>query len=306
MVIAIVVAWTALVWVLVATGVLSRWTTWMKLSPLAVYLLAMAFLFIPMESGAPAGPLTVMAYSVQVAPNVSGVVTDVPIKAGIPVKKGDTLFKIDPTAFAAKVEQTKVQLSLANTRLEQKKTLVESGSGRRTEFEQAESDVKALSAQLEAAEWELEQTIIRSPSDGYVPNQSVQPGARVNAGVPVMPFLESTRKAIALQIPQNGYRHIRAGQPAEVVFELYPGQVFPGKVKLLVPANASGQLTPNGLVALIKTGSEPFLVELELDKDLDPLPPGAVGTGAVYTDHLRITHPVRRVMLRGGTWLNFI
>ena len=306
MVILIVLTWTALLWLLVRIGVLKRWTALMKVSPLIVYLLAMVALFIPMGSGAPAGPLTVMAYSVQVAPSVSGVVTEVPIKAGVPMKKGDVLLKIDPTPFVARVDQIKAQLALAKVRLEQKGELVEKGHGRQTEFEQAQSDVATLKAQLDAAEWDLGQTVLRAPSDGYVPNQGIQVGARVNAGVAVIPFLESERKSILVQVPQNGYRYIRVGQPAEIAFELYPGRIFKGKVNFLVPANPSGELTPSGLAISIHSESKPLLIEVVPDTEPDPLPPGTVGTAAVYTEQLRLTHPVRKVMIRMATWWNFI
>jgi RND family efflux transporter MFP subunit len=306
MVILIVVTWTALLWLLVRMGVLKRWTILMKVSPLIVYLLAMVALFIPMGSGAPAGPLTVMAYSVQVAPSVSGIVTDVPVKAGVPLKKGDVLLKIDPTPFVARVDQIKAQLSLANLRRDQKAELAARGSGRQTDLEEAESDLAALKAQLDAAAWDLQQTTIRAPTDGYVPNPGIQPGARVNAGVAVIPFLDSKRKAILVQVPQNGYRYIRVGQPAEIAFDLYPGRIFKGTVNYLLPANASGELTPSGLVATIKSASQPLLVELTLDNELASLPPGSVGTAAVYTEHLRFTHPVRKVMMRIATWWNFL
>jgi multidrug resistance efflux pump len=271
MVVIIVLSWILLLFALVHFGVLKRWTLWMKISPLIVYLISMLFLFIPMGSGAPAGPLTVMAYSVQVAPHVSGVVTDVPIKAGV---------------------------------LGQKETLTGTGAGGQTDVEQYDAEVKSLTAQLEAATWDLEQTTVKAPADAYVPNQGIQPGTRVNAGVAVMPDI--SKKAIVLNVPQNGYRNIRVGHRAELAFEMYPGQVFKGKVKYIAPANAAGELTPTGLVASIKSSSEPFLVELELDEPLDLLPPGAVGTGAVYTDSLQITHPVRAVILRGRTWLNYL
>ena len=191
MVILIVLTWTVLLWLLVRVGVLKRWTTWMKVSPLIVYLLAMVALFIPMGSGAPAGPLTVMAFSVQIAPSVSGIVTEVPVKAGVPLKKGDVLLKIDPTPFAARADQIKAQLKLANLRRDQKADLAAKGSGRQTDLEEAEADVGTLKAQLDAATWDLQQTTIRAPTDGYVPNPAIQPGARVNAGVAVIPFIDS-------------------------------------------------------------------------------------------------------------------
>lgn len=307
MIVAILAAWMGLLWLLVAFGVFEKWTLWMKLSPLALYLILITGLLIPMTHSAPLGKAAVLSYSVQVAPNVAGLVTEVPIKAGVVLKKGDVLFKLDPAPFEAKVKQVEAQLGLAKIRLDQKSQLMESGSGRRTELEQAQADFDEINAQLSSAKWDLDNATVRAPTDGYVPNQALQSGARINAGVPVMPFIDNSQQVVVMTVAQTDFRHIRAGQTAEIIFDMYPGQTFPGRVKYIVPANPTGQVTPGGLVISSKGASnEPFIVELQLDNHVDYLPPGALGEATVYTDTLRITHPVRKVMLRMNSWLNYL
>ena len=51
-----------------------------------------------------------------------------------------------------------------------------------------------------------------------------------------------------------------------------------GPLRTLV---ASGELTPSGLVATIRSSSEPLLVELPLDSEPNPLPRGTVDTAPV-------------------------
>jgi multidrug resistance efflux pump len=307
MVIAILVAWIALLWLLVAVGVFERWTLWMKLSPVVLYLILTIGLIIPMTQSAPLGPVAVLAYSVQVAPNVSGSVTEVPVKAGVPIAKGDVLFKLDPAPFEAKVGQIQAQFDLARLRLDEKQQLAKTGAGRRTDLEQAQSDFDELTAQLSAAKWDLEQATVRAPSDGYVPNQALQPGARVNAGTAVMPFIDDSRQVVLMKVAQTNFRHIKPGQRAEVIFEVYPGRTFAGEVVFIVPANPAGQVTPSGLALSAEDRPrESFIVELKLDRRVDYLPPGSVGQAAVYTDSLPLTHPVRRVMIRMSSWLNYL
>lgn len=307
MVVVALLLWIGLLWLLVAIGFLQRWRLWMKLSPLVLYLILMVGLIIPMTHSAPAGGTAALSYSVQMAANVSGTVSELPIKAGVPLRKGEILFKLDPTPFEAKVEGIKAQLKLAKLRLDQKSKLAETGSGRVTELEQAEADVGQLSAQLDAAVWDLEMTVVRAPTDGYVPNQALQTGARVNAGVPVMPFIDASQQVVAMKVAQADFRHIRTGQPAEIIFEMYPGMTFAGRVKFIVPANPEGQVTPSGLALSAKSVSrEPFIVELALDKRIDYLPPGSVGEAAVYTESLPITHVIRKVMIRMKSLLNYL
>lgn len=307
MVVVALVLWIVLLWLLVAVGVFPKWSLWMKLSPAVLYLVMMIGLIIPMTHGAPAGPAAALAYSVQMAPNVSGTVIEVPIKAGVPLKKGEVLFKLDPAPFKAKVEGIEAQLKLAKLRLDQKSKLAESGSGRVTELEQAEADVGLLKAQLDAANWDLEMSVVRAPSDGFVPNQALQAGARVNAGTPVMPFIDASQQVVAMRVPQSDFAHIRAGQPAEIIFEMYPGATFPGQVRFVMPANPEGQVTPSGLALSAKSVQrEPFIVELALDRRIDYLPPGSVGEATVYTDYVPITHIIRKVMLRMNSFLNYL
>lgn len=111
--------------------------TW--LSTLVWMFLLFVVLFIPMQWGAPAGPARILTYSVQVIPNVAGEVTEVPVKANVPVKEGEVLFKIDPTTYQAAVDATRSQLELAKLRLEQYSTLAARDAGTRFKVEEAEA-----------------------------------------------------------------------------------------------------------------------------------------------------------------------
>ncbi|MGI9523233.1 MAG: biotin/lipoyl-binding protein, partial [Hyphomicrobiaceae bacterium] len=70
---------------------------WTWLSTLVWAVLLFVVLFIPMQWGAPAGSARIMTYTVQIIPNVAGPVLEVPVQPNRPIKKGEVLFKIDPT-----------------------------------------------------------------------------------------------------------------------------------------------------------------------------------------------------------------
>jgi multidrug resistance efflux pump len=128
----------------------------------------------------------VVNYVVPINPPVRGLVTEVPIEPNRPIKKGDVLFRIDPTPyeiavknFAAQIVQLEAQLvtaeansanlqeqvkstagqkqaiqsqlALARLRLEQFKELADSGAGNRFDYERAQSDVTSLEGQLASA-----------------------------------------------------------------------------------------------------------------------------------------------------------
>ena len=76
-------------------------------------LLLFIILFIPMQWGAPAGNVTQYQFVVEIVPNVSGTIIEVPIEGNRPLQTGDVLFKIDPRPYQYKVDQIKAALAEA-------------------------------------------------------------------------------------------------------------------------------------------------------------------------------------------------
>jgi RND family efflux transporter MFP subunit len=282
-----------------------------KLSPFLVIVLTLFGLLIPMGWGAPQGATLVVRNAVSVVPNVAGEVTEVPVVANTPLKAGDVLFKIDPTPYAAQVKAIEAQLKLSKTRLAQMTQLFERDSGRGFDVEQRQSEVDQLSGQLEGAQWNLDKTVVRAPTDGYVTNLALRKGARVaNLPLsPVMAFIDTSNTIIGVEINQIDARYIAPGQEVEVTFKFRPGKIYSGKVESVLQAIATGQTQTSGTaVAPKEIEAAPFVVRVKLD-DADVarnLPAGAAGTAAIYTDRLKPTHVVRRVILRQIAILNYV
>jgi multidrug resistance efflux pump len=89
------------------------------------------------------------------------------------------LFRIDPTPFQAQVDALAAQLKFEQLRLSQMTHLQTSGTGRNFDVEQRQASVDQLTAQLAGAQYNLDQTTVRAPSDGYVTNLALRKGARV-------------------------------------------------------------------------------------------------------------------------------
>ena len=107
-------------------------------------------------------------------------------------------------------------------------------------------------------------------------------------------------------------RHVKPGQPAEVVLQLYPGKTLTATVGSIVLMSETGQLKPSGEVPEPPAGQPPpgqYGVVLNLDDTAEfPLgvPGGAVGTAAIYTDSARATQIIRKVMVRMQAWKNYV
>jgi multidrug resistance efflux pump len=290
---------------------LIRLTLFWKLSPLLWIVFLTIALFIPMQFFAPGGSVLVGQYSVQIVPNVGGEVIEIPVRANVPLSKGDVLFKIDPTPYQAAVDDLTAQLELAETRLGQAQRLAARGAGSVFEVEALTAQIAQVEAGLDNARFNLENTVVRAPADGYVTNVALRAGARVGtlSIASVLPFIEDGDPILLMQIFQKDLRHIRAGHEAEIAFKMYPGSVYRAHVVKVIPASALGMQAPSGFAAgPQQVVHAPMWVRLELEDPslLPDLQVGATGTGAIYTDVGVQTQVIRRVMVRMDAIMNYL
>jgi multidrug resistance efflux pump len=157
--------------------------------------------------------------------------------------------------------------------------------------------------------WNLDKTTVRAPAAGYVTNLALRKGARVTAQSPVMAFIDTADTLFGAEIPQVYARYIEPGQPVEVTFKAFPGEVHAGRVEAVLQAIATGQAQPGGLaVSPTEIQAAPFVVRFKLD-DLEVgrrLPAGSTGTAAIYTEHVQAAHVIRKVVLRQTAIVNYV
>ena len=103
------------------------------------------------------------------------------------------------------------------------------------------------------------------------------------------------------------------GQPVEVALDLYPGQIFPGKVQTIWKASGEGQYLPSGTLPVFhpdtpKIPQGCFAVSIVFDDaDQSKFPIGAQGVAAVYTQGMHGPWAVmRRISIRITSWMNWL
>jgi len=317
----------AVLFLLVRLGVIRLTLGW-KLSPVAWMLLLLVILFLPMQWGAPQGAVTLYRTVVEIVPNVTGEVIEVPAKGLEAMKKGDVLFQIDQRPFQYALQGARAGLAdaqserdLAKIELDRNLTAARTNAVAardvdtwRARYAAAVAHMDSFESQVENAQYDLDQTTVRAPADGYVLGLTLRPGQRV-ASLPMrswVAFVDEARTYLVVGIQQYALRHVEPGQEAEVIFKVRPGETFPARVRFVTRFGSQGQLSPTGTVPQAPTGTEPPLpygVLLELDGGpelLRALPAGAAGTAAIYTNSVRATHLIRRVMLRMQSFINFV
>src|SRR6266404_4388933 len=227
---------------------------------------------------------------------------------------------------AAKKAALTPRIDLAKKRVEQFTQLAATGAGKRADLEQAQSDLGNLQSEFLAADatesqgraqiskseadlinakFDLDGTTHLAPANGRVANLALRPGVRAAQLplAPVMSFIEEDDPWVLAFFGQNELRYVEPGDEAEIFMEMYPGRIIKCKVDSILWATAQGQLPIGGDLMNTQTMAAPeqrIAVRLLVD-GADKgvfLAAGARGHGAIYTEHVKFLHIVRKVFVR--------
>jgi len=174
----------------------------------------------------PTGRVAVTGKVVEVTPNVSGQVIEIPVQPNKLVNANAVLFRIDPAPFEAQVRLVEAQLKFQELRLSQMTQLQASSSGRCFDVEQRQAEVDQLRAQLDRAKYDLDQTTIRAPSSGYVSTMALDKGERATAFKSAMSFIVSDGIQLVGIFSQNGFQTIKPNADVQFVLANNPGKIY--------------------------------------------------------------------------------
>ncbi|HIA0232873.1 TPA: efflux RND transporter periplasmic adaptor subunit [Enterobacter cloacae] len=208
--------------------------------------------------------------SVQLRPRVSGYIDKVNYTDGQEVKKGQVLFTIDDRTYRATLEQAqaalaraKTQASLAQSEANRTDKLVNTHLVSREEWEQrraaavqAQADIRAAQAAVDAAQLNLDFTKVTAPIDGRASRALITSGNLVTAGdsASMLTTLVSQKTVyVYFDVDESTYLHYQklalSGQgaasnhqalPVEIGLVGEDGYPHQGKVDFL-----DNQLTPS-------------------------------------------------------------
>jgi len=173
-------------------------------------------------------------------------------------------------------------------------------------------EVRQIIAQLDNKRWELEQTTVRAPANGYTTQVALRPGQFVtpNLFAAVMVFVHEEKPMLVASLPQNVIANIKPGLEAELAFKSYPGRIYKATVKRIMPTTAEGQFEASGdlrtLTSSRAKGRIPVVFEYDEDVVALNLPGGSQAIVAVYTERVHALAIMRKILLRIKSWENYI
>ena len=211
--------------------------------------------------------------------------------ARVEMKKNELLAKILAEKNALRLEEAEARLKQLQATFELK---------RRAE----QAEVRILEIQRDRARTAMQQAeqnasrmVVRSPLRGLVVLRmnwragqmvEIQEGEEARPGMPIMLVVDPSAMLVRVKVNQADVHLLRAGQPARISLDAYPGLEFQGRVEQVAPVGTTSRLTERvrNFVAMVSIqGNHPKLmpdlsaavdVELERQDNVIVVPRDAV------------------------------
>ena len=209
----------------------------------------------------------------------SGVLTNVYVKEGQRVSKGQRLAKIDDGGMSSQVAQQEAQLALAKTTFERQERLWQQKIGSEIQYLQAKTNYEAAKNATQQMRSQLAKTLITAPFSGVVDEIISDPGQVVVPGqTPIIRLVNLSNMYVKASIPETYLKNIKKG--TQVMVKLASiNEEFTGTVR-----QVSNYINPN---------NRSFEIQVEIPNKDGLVKPNLIATVKVndYSTENAITVP---------------
>ena len=195
---------------------------------------------------------------VNVSPKRQGVIDELYVEEGDPVRRGQALARMDRGDLDDRLAELQAQLTsgqaqLARSRSELERNLrlyrqnaisLSDYNTVRSTFLVDQAAVQAAKTRLEARQVEQADLVVRAPFDGVVTQRFADPGAFVTPTTTASATAGATSSSIVelaqglevvAKVPESDIGRVRLGQSATVRVDAFPDQRFEARVKRITP-----------------------------------------------------------------------
>jgi multidrug efflux system membrane fusion protein len=212
-------------------------------------------------------------HKVALTARTGGVLTDLPVKRGQHVKKGDVIAVLSDEAREAQVSQAQAMVEQRKAELDAKRRLIETGALPRLGLVDLESQLKAAEAGLASARAERERGTVRAPWAGIITDVPADVGGAAfsMAGKEIATLVAFDPMLAVVEVSERKLAGVKPGETATV--KLITGQSVPGRVRYVAKSASATTRTYRVEVEMANAdGAIPDGITAEVVVMLSPVP----------------------------------
>lgn len=147
--------------------------------------------------------------TVDLAFQVGGRVTELPVQQGQIIPAGELLAELDPTDYQLALQQAEVQLEQARRDLERAKPLREQGILTPSAFDQLQTNYEIARVALQNAQRNANYTQLMAPFDALVTRRLIERYSTVGAGTPILRVQNVSELRVHINVPEQIMRQVQ-------------------------------------------------------------------------------------------------
>lgn len=157
-------------------------------------------------------PGTVLPYeSVEIFSEISGRIVSINFREGQRIKKGEVLVRIDTEILEAQRNQLKVDLDLAQKDEKRKKSLLDSKAISIEEYEQVQSRLNNIQAQIDYISVQISKGTIRAPFSGRLGLRQISEGAYITPSDKIVSIAQDDKVKIEFSVAERYAHRVQPG-----------------------------------------------------------------------------------------------
>ena len=157
----------------------------------------------PLSDGISISGLLLPDEEVALSFETSGKITSINFTEGTHVKEGELLAKVNDAQLQAQLRKLEVQLKLAEDRVFRQNALLEKEAVSKEAYEQVQTDLAMLKAEIDMVKANIAFTELRAPFDGIIGLRQVSEGAYATPSTVVATLTKITPLKIEFAVPER-------------------------------------------------------------------------------------------------------
>jgi len=164
---------------------------------------------------------------------VSGKLTELKVRPGQEVKKGQVLARLDATDFRLKLDQAQARFQLAKAQYDRAASLIGQKLVPQATFDEAKAQLQVAEADLKTSQTNLTYTELIAPFSGTVSRSLVENHENVAAQQAILELQLRDMVDVVIQVPEDVIATVKKDVPyqPDVVFDSYPSLSFKASIK---------------------------------------------------------------------------
>src|SRR5207249_877964 len=180
------------------------------------------------------------------SPKITSRITELRVTEGTRVKTGDIIARLDHQDLDAQIAEAQASWAQAAADLVRQRSLFHQGLAPQSTLDAAVAQEASTRARVDYIKALLDYTVLRAPFDGVVVAKRAHvgeavspfgaPGQGSSNGGAIVTLVDFSTLYVGADVNESNLSRLRGSQPAEIVLDAYPDQIYQGTLKQVIPS----------------------------------------------------------------------